>query len=212
MRTLRKIIEYPALLRRSLGYGVHSPFAFSFITKVLRERKAQYYAYAEIAAFCPRSRKAGFNEIFAGKDMSVPEAWMLFRVLCHFNPSDVIEVGHGHEVTTVIFNRAIPRARIHVWHNEHHPDKELSEATEPFVLVNQYNESDTEVLKKYLHELIADGNCIMYMRNLNTLPCMKRMWHYLCGLTDYGMGFTDGYTGIFVARATLPHQIYRILM
>lgn len=209
---LRRLIEYPARLRRSLGYGVHSPFAFHFITKVLRERDAQYYAYAEIAAFCPRSRKAGFNEIFAGEDMSVPEAWLLFRVLCHFNPAHVLEVGHGHEVTTVIFNRALPRSKVHVWHTDRSPDKELLGVVEPFVLVNRYNDDQGEVLKKYLLKLLANGNCIIYVRNMNTLPCMKNLWDYLCDVTEYGMGFTDGYTGIFVARKTLPHQIFRILM
>lgn len=41
---------------------------------------------------------------------------------------------------------------------------------------------------------------------------MQRIWKYLCDVTEYGMGFTDGYTGIFVARRALPHQIFKIVM
>ena len=111
MKKLDRLMSYPARWRRSRGFGVHSPFAYHFITKVLREKDAEYYAYAEIAAFCPRARRAGFNEIFAGKDMSVPEAHMLFRVLCHFNPTEIIEIGHGHEVTNIIIERAVPQAK-----------------------------------------------------------------------------------------------------
>ena len=33
--------------RRSKGYGIHSPFAFRFVLKVLRERSG-YYAYQTI--------------------------------------------------------------------------------------------------------------------------------------------------------------------
>ena len=209
---LRRLFEYPKMLWRSRGYGVHSPFAFDFITKVIGEKDARYYAYAEIAAFCPRSRKTGFNEIFAGKDMSVPEAWLLFRVLCYFNPAHVLEVGHGHEVTTVILNRAIPRSKVHVWHTERHPDPELLGVVEPFVLVNQYHESHGEILKKYVQQLLANGDVVIFLRNLTTLPQMQRIWKYLCDVAEYGMGFTDGYTGIFVARRALPHQIFKIVM
>lgn len=40
------------LLRHSGGFGIHSPFAFSFVTRVLHE-KAAYYAYGKL----PRDRR-----------------------------------------------------------------------------------------------------------------------------------------------------------
>jgi len=49
MKKLDRLMSYPARWRRSRGFGVHSPFAYHFITKVLREKDAEYYAYAEIA-------------------------------------------------------------------------------------------------------------------------------------------------------------------
>lgn len=43
-------LKVPAMLRHSLGFGVHSPFAFGFILDVLRlPRKYGYYAYDMIA-------------------------------------------------------------------------------------------------------------------------------------------------------------------
>lgn len=56
---------------RSRGHGVHSPFAFRFITMVLRGRGV-YYASAELEA--------------------MPEAeWntLLFKLVCEFEPSEV---------------------------------------------------------------------------------------------------------------------------
>lgn len=46
MKKLDRLMSYPARWRRSRGFGVHSPFAYHFITKVLREKDAEYYAYA----------------------------------------------------------------------------------------------------------------------------------------------------------------------
>ena len=192
MKALKKLFDYPLKWRTSRGYGVHSPFAFNFITKVIGEKEAEYYAYAEIAAFCPRARKAGFNEIFAGQDMSVPEAW--------------------HEVTNIVLNRSIPKAKIHIWHTDRHPDPTLLGKTEPFVLINQFHTSYENILEKYISQLLAGGNSVYFVRNLDTLPKMAHLWKFITSATDFGMGFTDGYTGIFVARKGLPHQTFNLLM
>ncbi len=209
---LKRIISYPSRWRCSKGFGVHSPFAYNFITKVIGEKEAEYYAYAEIASFCPRARKAGFNEIFAGRDMSVPEAWMLFRVLCHFTPSVVIEAGHGDEVTNIIVERALPHCEMLVWDPSHVPELKEADKKEPFVLINQCLPPFRDNLLEYAHTLLENGDAVFFMRNLHTIPVMAAIWKELTSTPGYGMGFTDGYTGIFVGRHSLPHQIFNILM
>ncbi len=62
---------------RSKGFGIHSPFAFYFVTRVLRER-LPYYAYADIDRMCAHSA------------VRSRELKLLFRVACYFNPSDVM--------------------------------------------------------------------------------------------------------------------------
>lgn len=62
--------------RRGKGFGIHSPFAYYFVTRVLRER-LPYYAYPEI-------------ERIASRDgIPADELKLLFRVCCHFSPSTV---------------------------------------------------------------------------------------------------------------------------
>ena len=47
MRSLKQILIWIKRFRYRCGYGVHSPFAFDFITNVIYE-KAAYYAYQDI--------------------------------------------------------------------------------------------------------------------------------------------------------------------
>ena len=54
-RRIREIARWPRRYRTSSGFGVHSPFAFDFITKVLRDREAYYYAYPEIDSLCGKT-------------------------------------------------------------------------------------------------------------------------------------------------------------
>jgi len=212
MKMLDRLRSFPRRWRNSHGFGVHSPFAFHFITKVLRDKHAVYYAYAEIDSFCPRARRAGFNEIFAGKDMSVPEARMLFRVLCHFNPDKIVEVGHGHEVTNIIIERSVPAAAVVTWHDTLPAADCESREKGPFVLVNQCNADSADKVAGMIGELLESGNAVIYVRNLHTVPANRRIWKSLLGNRTSGMAFFDSYTGIFVARSGLPFQKFELML
>lgn len=210
MIKLKDIMKYPAMWRHSHGFGVHSPFAYHFITRVIGERKAAYYAYAEIAAFCPKSRKAGFNEIFAGCDMSIPEGQLIFRVICHFNPKEIIEIGNGHEVTSVIIRNATPHAKVKFLHNG--KTLTLEEDGEPVVLANQCNHDDANEALHFILNLIKTRDAVIIMRNLHSVAPFAEIWHRLLEATSFGMSFSDGYTGIFVGRRKLPRTDYEVFI
>lgn len=59
---------------RSRGNGVHSPFAFRFISNVLRQTKTPYYAYDEIERM--------------GGDVRWHK--LLFRLVCEFEPDCIV--------------------------------------------------------------------------------------------------------------------------
>ncbi len=63
--------------RTSLGFGVHSPFAFRFIREVLRERRCAYYAYTDIAADISKAPHSA---------MPLRRALMLYRVVIDLQP------------------------------------------------------------------------------------------------------------------------------
>lgn len=211
MEFLKKILSYPARIRRSRGFGVHSPFAYNFITAVIRQRDCKYYAYSEIDGFCPRARKAGFNEIFAGRDMSIEEAHLIFRILCYFNPVQCVEMGHGHEVTNIIFKRAVPQAKVDQWTTGRDLNLIPSTGRKLFILVNQISKIEVDQMRIFLTQVVREGDCVVVVRNIKYIPEQKRIWDVIASSKISGIGFTDGHTGIFVADAGLPHLIYNII-
>ncbi len=64
-----KRFSAPGRWRCSRGYGVHSPFAFSFITDTLRQRGYAYYAYESLT------------------DSTEIRTW--FRIVCRLQPRSI---------------------------------------------------------------------------------------------------------------------------
>lgn len=210
MKKLKEIIEYPAMWRTSHGFGVHSPFAYNFITKVIGERDAAYYAYSEIAAFCPKSKKASFNEIFAGRDMSISEGCLIFRILCHFNPKEIFEIGHGHEVTNVILRNAVPAAKVTFLH--HNENAFPTSEGEPVIVVNQCSHEHRDFTVDFIRKVIVGRDAVIVIRNMRTVPAFKGLLEEVIATVPHGMVFTDGWTAVFVARRSLPRMQFKVFM
>lgn len=68
---------------RSKGFGIHSPFAFEFVTKVLSCR-THYYAFSEIKKLLSKHQLSGFiSEI----------NFLSFRIIHYLKPTSVLEIG-----------------------------------------------------------------------------------------------------------------------
>lgn len=89
-------------LRHGRGYGIHSPFAFRFITEVLNGPYA-YYAYPSIERL---------SATLAG--VSADELKALFRVLVYFQPRHVAVCGEKgtplYNAVSQITRWAVPNA------------------------------------------------------------------------------------------------------
>lgn len=71
MANFLNIVKLYRLWRHGHGFGIHSPFAYRFITEVLRQ-PLQYYAYASLPA--PRQK-------------------LTFRIVLHLHPQSVAIYG-----------------------------------------------------------------------------------------------------------------------
>jgi hypothetical protein len=90
-------------LRTAKGFGVHSPFAFNFITNVLFE-KLPYYAYFDIPRYL--SEKHIDAPISSIHQLS-------FRLVNFFRPKNVLIFGGEQDYALPLFvNAASPEARI----------------------------------------------------------------------------------------------------
>lgn len=101
MSRLRRYLSAPRRYNRSKGFGIHSPFAFDFVTSTLRER-CRYYAYADLETtraearlLCRRSGVRSRRRMISEKGMR-----RLFRIVCRFNPAELLEIGSDYGPST----------------------------------------------------------------------------------------------------------------
>jgi predicted O-methyltransferase YrrM len=115
-----RYIKYYLSASNGKGHGVHSPFVFSFITKVLNDDR-HFYAYEaieqlrqslktdqqqlEITDFGAGSRVKKNNtrkvaEIAASSLKPKKFGQLLFRIVDHYSPQNILELGTSLGVTT----------------------------------------------------------------------------------------------------------------
>jgi hypothetical protein len=210
MGKLHNILSWPRRYRTSCGFGVHSPFAYEFITKVLCDYNAYYYAYPEIDAVCGKSRRDALivNLKFSSIDYDYHEARMLFRMLCYFNPNNVVEIGGGNEVGRTITERAIPHATLQGWSR----DQQISipEANSLFIIVNFLTEENFTLIRSYIMEsLNRQSPVVVFFRNMH-LKRVGKLWREINAVINRGMSFHDNISCIYVANPKLPRQDYEL--
>lgn len=95
-RKIRKI-------RHRKGYGVHSPFAYGLITKVIEE-KSGYYAYKQIEDL--------HRTLHDRQNFNKRKCRLLFRLANRFKPRCIIECGSEDGYSTLYLQKGCPTARL----------------------------------------------------------------------------------------------------
>lgn len=113
-------------------YWIHSPFVFSFVNDVMRDKR-EFYEYGRIEA-CRQKllinhRSLTLTELGAGADKgkqrqvtvkdlvrntAIPEKYgrLLFRMVNHFQPTTILEVGTGSGMSTLYLASARKKAKV----------------------------------------------------------------------------------------------------
>ncbi len=127
-----KYLQYYFQAANSRGHGVHSPFVFNFIKNILRD-KTRYEAYGLVAAV--RTNLVGDSGTVTVEDFGAGSGYkngrtrkisriarhalkppkyanLLFRMVRHFEPAIILELGTSLGTTTALMALAAPRASI----------------------------------------------------------------------------------------------------
>jgi hypothetical protein len=224
---------------RSKGFGIHSPFAYTFVLRVLREQMG-YYAYSDIKT---RRNIAGkLAQKVEGKRpklISMKSAKMLFRIACYFHPERMLQIGTSYGVSTTAMLDVSSTSQLLIYKGvAAHDDvynsvtgryreritacSTLSEAfarynnectatgTAPFILVNALD-SDADI-PTCCDALVAALNIegTVVLRNLMRSESMANLFTAIAAHIDHGMTFTNSRTAVIVGHRHLPRQRFNL--
>ena len=101
--------------RKRRGYGVHSPFAFNYITRVCNE-SAPYYKYKELRA--EEKRLARLMEPNWHKAESSKVKRLLFRLVNRAQPFTLVEAGPDSSATLYLRSAKAHMDMLHIYQEE----------------------------------------------------------------------------------------------
>lgn len=235
MGKLRRYCTALKRYRKSKGFGIHSPFAFSFVLNVLREQAA-YYAYADIEARRNEARRVKrLLGVRKPKMISGKSARMMFRVANYFNPAKVLQLGSNFGVSAFSTLRVSRRSRMWLSGDGNGQDVALvllqnlidridvSRASQdaiaayaealgderPYVVVNRVDGEEAEAVGQWLSAL-AEREAVVVVRNLQRDDIVAGLWTRLLSSLTYGMTFSNGKMGIAVIERKLPRQNFQL--
>ena len=219
LRKIRKI-------RHRKGYGVHSPFAYNLITKVIEE-KSGYYAYQSID---------GLHRTLHDKVKSNRRKYrLLFRLVNRFKPQIIVELGSGGGDSTLYLQQGSPQAHVYCFEPDdirrasaeqlcmHLPGNvtfvncPLADGIE-FLSSNDirpdfiylHRQSDTrqyEILLRRLGALLAD-NGLVVIDGIRQKKSVLREWHYFTEQEKVRTTFDLYNTGIAICNPKLDKRNY----
>ncbi|MGN1246931.1 MAG: hypothetical protein ACI4UN_09875 [Muribaculaceae bacterium] len=97
--------------RHGKGFGIHSPFAFGFVLKVLRER-LPYYAYEQLETLRAMVISRTRHHFRHPRIISLKNVKLIFRVANFFNPQAILQVGTSYGVSSASLLSVSSRSRL----------------------------------------------------------------------------------------------------
>ncbi len=231
-------LYYTAIKRynRSRGFGIHSPFAFHFITSVLGER-SPFYAYETLDSLRHAAAEAARRmHIRHPRMISLKNARMLHRVACAYAPDALVQIGVHYGISTaavmeydsrmqcVVYSPANPYDMVFREVTSRYEGRletcpSLSESKEkflrlspkhPMMMVNHITTDDLSSAETMAAECIAGGGVIV-MRHLDRQNSLTpQLWTATLSHMSHGMSFSNGNIGFIVAYPHLPRQNFSL--
>ncbi len=116
-------LRYLLFSSHRMGHGIHSPFVFDFVQKVLND-KTEYPEYNEIEFFlnqfkknkekiflsslgaCPSKEKQTISHVYRKSSVNKKYGRLIFRIIRYYKPSKVLELGTCLGVSSLYMAKA----------------------------------------------------------------------------------------------------------
>lgn len=132
LQFLTKYVYHQLTSSGSKGHGIHSPYVFNFITKILNEKK-EYPAYKKVEALrnklladhsvlevedfgagsaVSKNKKRTVSSIAKNAAKSKKYGQLLYRIIKYYQPQTILELGTSLGITTSYLSLANPEAKL----------------------------------------------------------------------------------------------------
>lgn len=206
MHRFIRYITAPLRFRTSKGFGVHSPFAFNFITDVMTQNYG-YYSYVE------QDRR---NRI---RRDSTPARYqhLIFRIFNYFAPERFVILGHPDmlDVEAALDYSSTVRAyslftdvagsRIEPVKSIAYAQQLLEDEPVPMAIIGGAMRDDNRI--GFILSVLRSGGVAVF----TDISADRWLWDAVNdGLKLHGMTFSNDRVGVIVGLQHLPRQIYRL--
>lgn len=191
LQTFQRPFVWLKRFRHRCGYGIHSPFAFDFITTVIYE-KSHYYAYSELEG--GNSPDNGFSR--KGRSRKINR--LLFRLVNRTQPEIVVEAGDLTSASQYI--RAAKKNVTHIHFAGYQPIALPEGKHIDFLYV--HCSKDAGLVEKAVETCLkyTENQTVFVLEGIGYSMEMKRLWNSLVkdervgttfDLYDLGIMFFD---------------------
>ena len=221
---------------RSNGFGIHSPFAFNFVLRVLRER-LPYYAYDEIKQL----RSAVINVLGKKRHrrvISLKNAKMIFRVTNCFNPKHILQIGTSFGVSSTTMMKVSSTSRLYLYEPKltemplaaqvlmPYLDRielynsldvaiddycdSLSDSDMVYITINEADNDEILPLRRLIASAVEHRETVVVIRNLAANKHLRTLLNDIKVDMPHGQTFSNGKIAIVVALRRLKREDFML--
>lgn len=184
--------------RTSRGFGIHSPFAYYFVLRVLRE-KYPYYAFADICRFAKISKQ------------SPKEACLIFRIVNFYNPDVIYTFGCDDVVTlkamlmvnSELTMASIPIPKVESYDNRITRFEDFAPDNRQIVVIDKAD------IVPDVDKLLSVKGIIIIRKVINN-KANNELWLSLKQKMSFGHTYTNDKVAVIVPSPKLPLQHFSL--
>ena len=228
MNNFKRYLNAWSRHHRSGGFGIHSPYAYSFVRNVWRQQ-LPYYAYSGISQLIDTIKTSSTRQQRREMDLiGKREARLLFRVTNYFNPRHILQAGASTGVESVAMLEVNSGSRLHLYDPQLEQKAlalrvlqtqldrvecydDIKVATDDFLAAGNADKSPLMALvntpaHENLLTRLLDAGCVIVMRNLHRDEAMSRLFDACSAYMPAGQTYTNNKIAILNPNPKLQRE------